>query len=352
MGATVKDYGALLVRSRLHSAEAVKTIEQRWQAVAIDPTNVKDYASWLVAKQYLTEYQANLLNTGHVSNHFLGPYKIVDRIGKGRMAGVYKALRPKGETVAIKVLPPSKAKDAETLARFRREADLAMQLNHPNLVRTFDCGETNGLHFLVMEYLEGETLEGVLKTRGKLTAKEAVRLAFLSALGLQHIHEKGLVHRDLKPGNLMLSPAPEPHENTLRSMVKILDIGLGRMLFDPDSREARDDLTNEGAILGTPDYLAPEQARDARRADIRADLYSLGCILYQTLAGKPPFPDDNIVRQLLRHATQQPQPLQDFNPNLPAGLNEVVSTLMAKNPAQRYPTPAEAAAALRGLLAR
>ncbi len=202
-----------------------------------------------------------------------------------------------------------------------------------------------------MEYLEGKTLDSVLKDRGKLTPLEATRIAFLAALGLHHIYEQGLVHRDLKPGNLMLCPAPRPEENTLHSMVKILDIGLGRVLFDPNSRDAKFDLTSDDAIVGTPDYLAPEQARDPRRVDIRADIYSLGCSLYHTLAGQPPFPDTNLVRQIMRHATQQPQDVRELNPAVSDSLDRVVTTMLAKDPADRYETPGELAEALKKVLA-
>src|SRR5262249_25366645 len=151
-----------------------------------------------------------------------------DRIGKGRMAGVYKAIHPSGQVVAIKVLPPSKAKDPHILARFQREAQLATQFNHVSVVRAFHYAEANGLHFLVMEHLEGVTLKDYLKARGRMTPKEAARIGFLVALGLQHLHDKGVVHRDVKPSNLMLCPAPAAGESTLRSMIKLLDIGLGR----------------------------------------------------------------------------------------------------------------------------
>jgi serine/threonine protein kinase len=347
----VSNYCALLVRSRLQTPEAVRDIQQRWQAVAVDPDSVKDFAGWLTARGYLTAYQAELLGEGRTDNFFLERYKILDRIGKGRMAGVYQATHPERGTVALKVLPPSKARNPELLARFQREARLALPLRHPGVVRTLECGECRGLHYLAMEYLEGQTLQEVLAQRGRLTALEAARLAFLTTLGLQHLHEQGLVHRDLKPANLMLTPAPAAYENTLRSMIKILDIGLGRELFDPDSRQGADDLTSEGTLLGTPDYLAPEQARDPRRADIRADLYSLGCILHEMLTGKPPFADDNLVRQILRHATQPPPSLDEVQPPIPEALSRVVLTLLAKAPEGRYQTPAQAGEALKSFLA-
>src|SRR5207248_2930082 len=170
--------------------------------------------------------------------------------------------------------------------------------------------------------------------------------------GLQHIHEEGLVHRDLKPANLMLVPGPGAGD-TFRSTVKLVDIGLGRALFDEAGLDGRADaeLTTEGVLLGTPDYMAPEQARDPRAADIRSDVYSLGCVLYHLLAGRPPFPDSNIISQMIRHATEAPRPLKELNPAVPDGLQQIVSWMLAKDPAGRYPTPERAAQALQVFLA-
>jgi len=350
MGLSVENLCGLLIRSRLHTPEGVKACYQRWQASAQDRASVKAFTRWLIENKYVTEYQATLLANGYADNFFLGSYKILDRIGKGRMAGVYKAVHPSGQMVAIKVLPPSKASDPPTLARFQREAQLATQLVHHCVVRTFHHGESNGLHYLVMEHLEGDTLEALLKQRGKLPPREAVRIAFLVCLGLQHIHEKGMVHRDMKPGNIMLCPFPGPQDSTLKSLVKILDIGLGKNLFDPKSKEARSDLTGEGAIIGTPDYLAPEQARDARTVDIRADLYSLGCVLYHMLAGQPPFVEQNPVRLVLRHATETPKPITDLKADAPEELNRILTCFLAKDPNQRFESPLKAAEALKGFL--
>jgi len=353
MALTVENLCGLMIGSRLHSAEAVKDIYQRWQATASDKADLTKFSRWLVSSGYLTNYQATLLGNGYADNFFLDQYKILDRIGKGRMAGVYKAVHAiTGQVVAVKVLPPSKAQDPALLARFQREARLAATLSHPNVVRTFEVGQSNGLHYLVMEYLEGQTLEELLQQRKKLSPLEAVRIAFLAALGLQHIHEKGFVHRDIKPGNLMLCPSPQPDERVLKSMVKILDIGLGRELFDPKAKNASPDLTSEGTILGTPDYLAPEQARDARRADIRADIYSLGCTLYHCLAGEPPFADPNPVRQIMRHATETPRLLKEINPEVSEGLATIVNTMLAKDPVRRFQSPSNVANALRAFLAQ
>ena len=364
MDLTVQNVYGLLIRSKLLSLDECKEMFARWNAEAKEnATNLGLFARWIVTNRYLTEYQASILARGHAEGFYLNNYKILDRLGKGRMAGVYKAQHETGPIVAIKVLPPSKARDKSLLARFQREARVALKLKHPNIVRTFQVGEarqvdTGGkLHYLVMEFLEGETLDDVLKRRRQFLPGEAVRLIYQALLGLQHLHEKGLVHRDLKPANLMLAtpPGAPPSNDTLKSTVKILDMGLARTLSDeviPDpERNDQLHLTSEGIVLGTPDYMAPEQARDARNADIRADIYSLGCVLYHLLDGRPPFPDTSIIAQMIRHATEQPKPLKEVNPAVPDGLQQIINWMLAKDPAQRYPTPERAAQALQMFLA-
>jgi serine/threonine protein kinase len=357
MELTVQNVYGLLIRSKLLSLEEARAMYTRWQDDAKDAAgNLSRFANWMVQQHYLTQYQAYLLVRGHADGFFLNEYKILDRLGQGRMAGVYKAQHQLGQIVAIKVLPPSKAADAAMIARFQREARMAMKLKHPNIVRTFQVGKAGELHYLVMEYLEGEPLGQVMSRRKTLPPAEAVRLAYQALQGLQHIHEQGLVHRDLKPANLMLVPAPPaPAHSTLRCTLKILDIGLGRALFATEGTEEESSLdpslTGEGVLLGTPDYMAPEQARDARAIDIRADIYSLGCVLYHLLAGQPPFPDSNIISQMIRHATEAPTPLRKFNPSVPDGLQQIVNWMIAKEPVKRYPTPERAAQALQVFLA-
>jgi serine/threonine protein kinase len=357
MSFTVQNIYGLVIRSKLLPLEEAKRMYDRWQVEAkAHVNNLDQFTRWLVGNHYLTDYQVALLKKGHADGFFLGGYKILDRLGRGRMAGVYKAMHKLGQVVAIKVLPPSKAKDPQLFGRFKREARLAMKLKHPNVVRSFQIGEQGGLHFIVMEYLDGETLEDVLHRRKKLPPPEAVRLIYQALLGLQHIYEQGLVHRDLKPSNLMLVPARasgQP-ETTLNATVKILDIGLGRAFFDenaPATGFIDPQLTGEGVLLGTPDYLAPEQARNARAVDIRADIYSLGCVLYHALAGKTPFPESNIITQMIRHATENARPLKEISPEVPDGLQLIINYMMAKDPAQRYPTPERAAQALQVFLA-
>src|SRR4051812_37376183 len=234
---SVENLCGLLIRSRLVTADEVKALYQRWLGEARGAANdPEQYCKWLVSRQYLTPYQAELLARGQVDNFFLNQYKVLDRIGQGCMAGVYKAVHQLGQLVAIKVLPPSKAKTPHVLGRFQREAKMAVRLRHPNVVRTYQVGEANGLHYLVMEYLEGETLREVLARRGKLPPAEGVRLVHQALLGLQHFHEQGLVHRDLKPANLMLVPGSSTGQpdTTANSTLKILDLGLVRALHDED----------------------------------------------------------------------------------------------------------------------
>jgi serine/threonine protein kinase len=357
MDLTVENICGLLIRSRLLALDAVKAMYARWQAEATTAAgDVSQFTKWLAVQQYVTEYQAGLLARGHTDGFFLNDYKILERLGRGRMAGVFKAVHRLGQVVAIKVLPPSRAKDPSLLARFQREARMAVRLKHPNVVRTFQTGEAGGVHFLVMEYLEGETLDDVLKRRGKLPPAEGARLVYQALQGLQHIHEQGMVHRDLKPSNLMLvSPTtPDGTDTTGQATVKILDIGLGRALFEdsvPEASREPDQLTAAGIVMGTPDYLAPEQARDAHGADIRADIYSLGCVLYHCLAGQPPFPDTNLIQQMIRHATETARPLQELNAAVPDGLQQIVNWMIAKEPSQRYQMPDRAAQALQVFLA-
>lgn len=351
--ASVTDYCSLLAKSKLLSAEDVEGLRRRWaDDVRGGDDQVDPFVKFLIKERVLTPYQAVMVQRGHPEGFFLNGYKILDRIGKGQMGGVYKAVHTLGQTVALKILASSRARDQHTLGRFQREARLLVQLDHPNVVRAFQLGESAGVHYIVMEHLEGDTLDEVLARRKRLTVAESVRIVRQALAGLQHLHDRRMVHRDLKPSNIMLTPAP-PAETTWDSTVKILDIGLGRELFDESTPEGKIDtqLTAEGTVLGTPDYLAPEQAKDARTSDVRADIYSLGCVLYHCVAGRPPFPETNIMAQMLKHATEQPAPLAEVAADVPRGLQKVLDTFLAKNPDHRYQTPADAADALKPFMA-
>ena len=342
--ANAKELVALIVRSRLVGADELKSALGHLPPSGSDAADLENVRKTLVGGRLLTDYQAALLLRGRADGFFLGPYRILEQIARGRFAGVYKAQHESGQVVAIKVLPTSKARDPDVLARFKREAKLLTRLDHPNVVRAFHVGEADGKNYVVQEYLEGETLSDILAKRKPLPVMESVRVVQQALLGLQHIHERGMIHRDLEPANLMLIGDDEASR-----VVKILDIGLGKAVFEEGSKSPVDDpsqLTTDGMLIGTPDYLAPEQARNARLADIRADVYSLGCVLYQCLTGQPPFADKLVLNTVMRHATEAPRPLADFLPDVPNGLQNVMNWMLAKDPNQRYATPEKAAQAL------
>jgi serine/threonine protein kinase len=338
-----------LIRSRLLAPDEVKVLEHRWQQESREPANSGRFSKWLVSNQYVTEFQVMLLIHGHADHFFLDHYKLLDRIAKGRLGVVYRAVHRLGHIVALKVLPPSKAKDPQLLARFQHQIQLACGLDHPHVVRAHQAGQANGLNYLVMEYVDGENLQEVLIRRKRLLPAEAVHIVHQALLGLQYLYEHGLIHGNLEPANLMVTPAPgEAKAGALLSTsVKILDISMGRSVLgdaNPGSENAQ--LAFEGHWPGCPDYLAPEQARDIHACDIRSDIYSLGCILYHALTGSPPYPDSSTPGKMIRHATDSPRPLREFDPELPDGLQQVIDWMTAKDPEQRYATPSRAAQAL------
>lgn len=337
-----------LNRKGLLSPLDIRNLRQLWlREAGASAGDAVLFGKWLASHRHITDYQADVLLRRREDPLVLGLYKLRGRIGRGPMAGVYEAVHPSGQAVAIKVLPPARAADPKMLARFQREARLAVRLCHPNVIRTFEAGEHHGIHFLVMELLRGETLKDVLLRCGRLPVSEAVRLIYQALLGLQHVHEQGMVHRDLEPANLMLVPGNAEHTDTTQnSTVKILDIGLGRALFDDGSAN----LTATGDQLGTPLYCAPEQSKDPRQADIRSDIYSLGCVLYHALAGQPPFEDRGAIRLVLSHAADPPPRLASMNLGVPDGLQAFLDVMLAKDPALRFPTPGRAAQELRPFL--
>jgi len=350
---SVRDYCALLAKSRLLAVEEIETTYKQWKEEnPRQDDQVESFCKHLISRRSLTEWQAAMVRRGRADGFFIGGYKILDRIGKGQMGGVYKAVHGLGQLVALKILPASKAKEQNILGRFQREARLLTQLDHPNVVRAFQVGEGGGINYIAMEFLEGETLDEMLSRRKRIPWAEAARLMHQALMGLEHLYERRMIHRDVKPANMMLTPAPGKSEGTWNSTVKILDIGLGREMFSEDTPEGQIEtqLTVEGSVLGTPDYLAPEQAKDARSADIRADIYSIGCVLFHCLCGHAPFPDNNIMSQMLKHATERPPQLASLVPDVPAGLQSVMDSFLAKFPDDRYATPAAAAEALKPFL--
>jgi serine/threonine protein kinase len=285
----------------------------------------------------------------------LGQYQIVEQLGSGGMGHVFKALHPAMQrTVALKVIAPELTQNAQARARFRREVRSAARLHHPNVVIAYDAAEAEGLWFLVMEYVPGTDAARLCKRHGRPPVALACEVVRQAALGLQHAHELGMVHRDIKPANLMVAwgrgrerePPPDGWPNP--PLVKILDFGLARLAAGPEAggSNAPSAVTRQGAVIGTPEYMAPEQARDSRLADIRSDIYSLGCTLYALLAGQPPFVRPTAFETIALHMNQPPDPISQYCPVVPARLEQVVMRALAKEPADRYATPLELANAL------
>jgi serine/threonine-protein kinase len=286
---------------------------------------------------WLTVYQAEQLLKGRGRDLVLGNYILLERLGEGSMAKIFKARRrDRSDLVAIKVLRHEHVSNPQTLRRFQREVWAIAQLSHPNIVRMLEAHEQEESYYFVMEYVEGIDLGWLVQSLGPLAADEACDYIRQAALGLQHAHEHGLVHRDIKPGNLLLT--------TGGMHIKVLDMGLVRLFQSAGTPFTA--LTKEGAILGTPDFVAPEQASDAHQVDARADLYSLGCTFYYLLTGRPPFVEGTAPEKLLMHCCVEPEPVEKLCPEVPAEIAAIVRRLMAKAPEDRYPSAAELLAAL------
>jgi hypothetical protein len=299
------------------------------------PPEPSKAAGILVHEGLLTYFQAEQLLQGKWRRFNIGKYKVLERLGSGGMGQVFlcehKLMRRR---VAVKVLPTAKATDEASLGRFYREARAVAAVDHPNIVRAFDIDQDGNLHFLVMEYVDGTNLQDLIKRFGPLDVLRACHYIYGAAVGLQHAHEIGLVHRDIKPGNILLDRS---------GVIKILDMGLARFFHDES-----DELTKkyDENILGTADYLSPEQAEDSHAVDIRTDIYSLGATFYFLLTGSQPFPEGSIPQKLIWHRNRDPRPIQSLRPEVPEGVVAIVNKMMAKKPEDRYETPAEVMAAL------
>lgn len=303
-------------------------------------------ARQLVGQGLLTPYQINQLFAGKGAELVLGTYVILERLGEGGMARVFKARHQRlDRLVALKIIRPDLLKNAEAVRRFRREVRAAAQLSHPNIVLALDADEVNGTHFLVMEYVEGIDLSRLVKSQGPLPIAQACDYVRQVAGGLQHAHERGLVHRDIKPSNLLVTGEGQAAVGHRWGLVKLLDMGLAlTQREEPGEHSA---LTRAGELIGTPEFLAPEQAANPHAADIRADLYSLGCTLYFLLAGRPPFDSGNAIQKLFQHRLDEARPVEQLRPDVPTELGAIVRKLLAKRPEDRYPTPNALAEAVR-----
>jgi len=277
-------------------------------------------------------------------------FDILEEIGQGGMGVVYRArqLQPQ-RVVALKVIRAERVANVEALCRFQREARAAARLSHPNIVTVYDSDTAGDVHYLAMEYVPGVTLQKLVEASGPLPVERACDYVRQTALGLQHAAEQALVHRDIKPSNLMVvAPGGVPPP---RAVVKILDMGVARLRqLSGLSEDSLTTLTRDGAVVGTPDYIAPEQLENPHGADIRADLYSLGCTFYFLLSGQVPFPGGTLIQKLDRQRWQTPPSVDQLRSEVPAPVAAVVRRLMAKHPDDRYRSPAEVAGALEQLV--
>jgi serine/threonine protein kinase len=323
---TVPDLCDLIAKSELVGRTILGDYLAQLRAAGAVPDAAREFAGLAVRDKLLTPFQARLLLQGKWKNFFLaGKYKVLDHLGTGGMGSVFLCEhRHMRRRVAVKILPPDPA-DPTHVQRIRREAEAVAMLDHPNIVRAFDLDREGGLHFLVMEYIDGASLQYLVDSRGRPTLERAVNYVAQSALGLQHAHGHGLVHRDVKPSNLMLDWA---------GTVKLLDLGLARFARTPDNlTQAGDSKT----VLGTADYLAPEQA----------DVYALGAVAYFMVTGKPPFDGGSVAQKLIRHQTEVPAPVTALRPEVPEGLAAVVARMLDKDPARRPQTANRVIAELR-----
>ncbi|WP_157369041.1 serine/threonine-protein kinase [Zavarzinella formosa] len=277
--------------------------------------------------------------TGTFAGRTLGHFEMLEIVGSGGMAAVLKARDlDLGRFVALKILPPEMAVDTENVNRFKQEARAAAKLDDDHIARVYHCGEDQGLNFIAFEFVEGENLRQRMEAcGGKIPVRDSIRLMYQVAKGLAHASERGVVHRDIKPSNIIVTPDGN---------AKIVDMGLARSLLDV---RASGQLTHSGVTLGTFDYISPEQAIEPRLADVRSDIYSLGCTFYHLLTGHVPVPEGTVARKLDAHKNLIPTDLRQYNPEVPAELANIINRMMAKEPDQRYQHPDVLAGQLRDL---
>jgi serine/threonine-protein kinase len=341
-----------LERSRLLSEEQCRQVSVRFPE-----SSGESLARALMAEGLLTAYQADQLLLGLSKGFFLGPYRILEFLGQGGMAYIFKAVHTTMErVVALKVFRRDLYDSDQARALAQWESRVLAQLNHPNIVTIYDANQAKGVHFLALEYVAGPSLYDLARHQGPLPIGLVCELIRQAALALQHAHERGVVHRDIKPSNLLIGaqspnpvngPTPLP-EADAALVLKLFDFGLAR----PGNvkRYAAEEATAlalaAGGVCGTPDFISPEQGTDFRAVDIRSDLYSLGCTFYFALTGKFPYAGRTALEKLVQHMVAQPKPLEERRGDIPSAVAYLVRRLMSKNPAERFENPGELVASL------
>lgn len=333
---TFDEFLSIVRKSALVDAWRLDDFISKYQHPADQAYDPKAFLEQLARVNLITKWQAHKLLQGKYRGFFLGKYKILSLIGKGGMGAVYLAEHQVMRRLcALKVLPTARDGDTSYLERFHREAQAVALLDHPNIVRAYDIDQQfdgkRSIHFLVMEYVEGTSLQEIVDTRGVLSPCDAAEYIRQTAIGLQHAHERGMVHRDIKPGNLLVD-----RNGTLR----ILDLGLARFFVRDDEQNAIS-IRHDEKVLGTADYLSPEQALDSHNVDARSDLYSLGCTFYFLLTRRPPFIEGTLAQRLLAHQVKTPDSVQQLRPSTPPSLAAIVEKLMQKSRGDRFATAQE-----------
>jgi serine/threonine-protein kinase len=312
-----------------------------------DTDRGKTVARELVEKGLLTKFQAERILAGMTDGFVMGQYRILDELGRGGMGRVFKAEHmTMGRVVALKILNPTLTKTEKARQLFHREVKNAAKLNHPNIVTAFDANQVGERCFLVMEFVDGPNLQDFVKEHGPLPINQACDYVRQTAIGLHHAHDMGMVHRDIKPANLLVQKM-NSKATTNTANLKILDFGLARLTgSENESGTHESSIETTNTVMGTPDFLSPEQARNLRSVDGRSDLYSLGCTFYVLLTGEVPFPGGTTMEKLVRQSTEAPRPIQSLRPDIPNEVAAIVHKLLEKKPEDRFQSGAELAAAL------
>lgn len=337
---SVEELLQLVRKSGMVDEQKLSNYLQRRQLTRGLPADPRELADDLVTDGIITYFQSEQFLLGKWRGFTIGKFKLLERVGVGGMGQVFLCEHMfMRKRVAVKVLPPAKADQPAALGRFYREARAAGSLNHPNIVRTHDIDQDGNLHFIVMDYIDGPNLLDVVKKFGALSVERAVSYVRQTALGLDYAFRNHLIHRDIKPGNILVDR---------KGVARILDMGLARFINDHG-----DQLTikyDDKIVLGTADYVAPEQVANSHSVDIRADVYALGATFYFLLAGHPPFPTGTVSQKLLWHRTKDATPIRQIRPDVPEGLAVIIGKMMAKDPKARFQTPAQVAAELEAYL--
>jgi eukaryotic-like serine/threonine-protein kinase len=346
---------AVLRRVQLLAADQVDQIARDLVPQYEDPNDLADY---LVQIDWLTRFQKEMIFDGHWNDLVIGPYVILDQLGEGGVSEVFKAWDTgRGRPVALKVLRQHLAAHSDALRQFQRELETVPRLSHPNVIKTYDANRCGNMHYFAMEFVEGVDLAKYVRQTGPLSVDQACDYVRQVAQGLQHSHQMGLVHRDIKPANLflinpprlVLDSKPGIAKRPGEPMVKILDWGLARVpqLSGTDSAVAAEIEREKGALIGTADYIAPEQAHDASIVDIRGDIYSLGCTFYFLLTGEPPYKGTSLMQKLLQHREAPVPQVRDVRPDVPEEVGDIIQKMMAKEPEDRLQIPLLVVAPLR-----